>query len=125
MSELKTVTENIRDYVLKSAGIVERAITPKAPSFEELWATQWCYEFATYMRNRLIMGFFRYGDVHKNNTTTEAKIASIRKRVDLYEQNGNLEHLVDIANIAMVEFMHSTHPKKHFSSVDDGTHITK
>jgi hypothetical protein len=125
MSEWKSITEHIRDYVLRRAGYVERSKCPPAPSYDELWNTQWCYEFATYMRNRLIMGFFRYGDIHKNNTTTEAKIASIRKRVDLYEQNGNLEHLVDIANIAMVEFMHSTHPKKHFDSVDDGTHITK
>jgi hypothetical protein len=125
MSEWKRINDHIREHTLRRAGIRETVVAPTAPPHDELLRTQWCGEFERLMRNRLVMGFFRYGDIRKNNTTTDAKIASMKKRLTLYEGNGNLEHLVDIANIALVEFMHSTHPKKHFGSVDDGTHIEK
>jgi hypothetical protein len=122
---MKTVFEHLREGLLRKAGYIERPNYPMAPPLDELQRTQWCREFEQLMRNRLIMGFFRYGDIHKNNTTTDAKIASLEKRLRLYRETGNLEVLVDMANIALVEFMHSTHPNKHFSAADDGTHITK
>lgn len=58
----------------------------------------------------------------KNNTTTDMKISSMKRRLDMYEKEGNMELLVDIANLALVEYMHSTHPLKHFA--DSGVHIT-
>ena len=40
-------------------------------------------------------------------------IASLRKRLHLYEETGNAEYLVDVANFAMIEFMHPSHEAYH------------
>jgi hypothetical protein len=120
---MKTITEHIRDHLLEMSGFSVQK--PKAPSLEELYRTEWNPEFIQLMRNRLVMGFFRYGYLKDCNTSTEAKMKSMRKRLDMYEEDGNLEHMVDNANIALAEFMHSNHPNRHFSASDDGTHIKK
>lgn len=92
------------------------------PSLEEIYATQWCNEFEQLMRNRLAMGYFRYGPLNKQPKGKYDNIASIRRRLDKYEQTGNLEFLVDSANICLVEFLNGNHPNKHFSAIDDGEH---
>lgn len=117
-----TVTEQIRKHL---QSVCNYKHTSTIPDYATLYKTQWCPEFEKLMRNRLIMGFFRYGDINKHNTTSQQKIASIKKRIGLYEQDGNLEHLVDIANLALVEFMHSEHPQKHFQAQDDVTHVVQ
>lgn len=69
------------------------------------------------------MGYFRYGPMGKKPGYDN--IGSVKKRIELYEQTGNLEHLVDIANLAMVEFVEGQHPNRHFSASDDGIHVEK
>lgn len=95
------------------------------PTISEIYATQWSPEFERLMRNRLAMGFFRYGPLPSQKKGLYNNIGSIRKRLDLYEATGNDELLVDIANIAMVEFLNGGHPNKHFTAVDDGVHVEK
>ena len=90
---------------------------------DNLIKSEWSPEFEKLMRNRLIMGYFRYGPFHRQNRTTEQMLAGIEKRVELYRQTGNDELLVDIANLAMKEFSTGNHPKKHFHSIDDGEHV--
>ena len=70
------------------------------------------------------MGAFRYAPI-SNNSTKFNRVQSIKKRIDLYEKTGNMELLVDIANICMVEFIKKDHPLAHFDSVDDGEHVSK
>lgn len=84
----------------------------------------WSEEFEQLRFNRMYLGAYRYGTM-KENKEKGVKyncIKSIKKRLLLYEETGNLEHLVDIANISMVEFVTSVHPNKHFESQDDGEH---
>jgi len=54
------------------------------------------------------------------DTATEAK-----NRIDRYLEDGNTEHLVDAANMCLLEFEFGNHPDKHFESVDDGVHTKK
>lgn len=82
----------------------------------------WSLAFERYMRNRLAIGYYRYGPLNKQVKGQYKNIESIKKRLALYEQTGNDEILVDVANLAMVEFVNGNHPKKHFISVDDGIH---
>lgn len=82
----------------------------------------WSSKFERLMRNRLVMGYFRYGPLNKQVQGQYNNIQSIMDRANLYKRTGNDEILVDIANIAMVEFKNGLHPKKHFKSVDDGIH---
>ena len=43
-------------------------------------------------------------------------------RLRRYEDTRNMEHLVDAANMCLLEFEFGEHPKKHFESLDDGKH---
>jgi hypothetical protein len=111
--------------------LLERAGIPTNPfvgtlSLEEIYRTQWSERFETLMRNRVAMGYFRYG----SNRSRERRlllpydnVGAAKKKLQAYLETGNQEHLVDAANLCMVEFMSPTcHPAPHFASIDDGDH---
>ena len=50
------------------------------------------------------------------------RVSSMIKRIELYAETHNTEHLVDVANLAMMEFVEGDHPDKHFCAIDDGAH---
>jgi len=89
---------------------------------DTLYSTEWSHQFETLCRNRLVMGAFRYGLLNDPEKKQYHRILSIKKRISLYLQSGNTEHLVDIANLCLMEFQEGTHPLKHFSAIDDGEH---
>jgi len=99
--------------------------TPNPVKLSELRQTEWVPEFEQYMRNRLLMGAFRYERMHDPTKGDYDILKDCRRRLGLYENDGNLEHLVDVANLCMIEFLHSRHPKKHFTATDDGEHCKK
>ena len=92
-------------------------------SFEELLQTEWSIDFETLMRNRLILGAFRYGRLNSPNKPKYNRIGSILTRLDAYVLTGNKENLVDIANLCLCEFEECNHPNQHFESIDDGIHV--
>lgn len=92
---------------------------------EEILATEYSEEFDKLRKNRMIVSFYKYGPVKVNykEGLIEA-IPSLEKRLEMYKDTGNVEYLADIANFAMIEFMHPQHPKAHFAPTDDGkSHI--
>ena len=94
-------------------------------SIEELKLSEWSKLFEKLMRNRLIFGAFRYGKIHDKNKPNWDRVDSIFKRTKLYQETGNREFLVDIANLALLEFEEGSHPKSHFKSNDDtNIHVT-
>ena len=114
---MKTITGHIRDHLL--LGLFNK---PK-PDLKILIETEWNSEFEQLMRNRLVMGAMRYG-LLKEKVSYDS-ITSMRQRFDLLEIDGNGEHLIDIANIALVMFTRQDHPKFHFKAQDDGIHTEK
>ena len=86
--------------------------------------SEWSPVFYQLMRNRLVMGSFRYETFEdrrkkpRNYDTAEECVKRIRR----YQKDGNVEHLVDAANMCLIEFEFGNHPNKHFESVDDGVH---
>jgi len=116
------VHDQIRNHLLQQAGIIK---PEPIPSLEELKTTEWSSEFEKFMRNRLIMGCMRYGALRRKDKPKYDRLTSIRQRLDLYEANGNAEHLVDIANLCMVEFVDESHPNFHWHAQDDGIHSKK
>jgi hypothetical protein len=50
-------------------------------------------------------------------------VAYMHQRLDKYTETGNLECLVDVANLAQLEFVESRHPLKHFRSAHDVDHV--
>jgi len=89
----------------------------KPVTFEELWVSEWSPRFERLMHNRLVLGAFRYGRLKDKKGWDRIEYA--KRKLQRYQDTGNLEALVDVANLALLEFEGSTHPKKHFSSMDD------
>jgi hypothetical protein len=91
-----------------------------APGIEEIKKSQYSEEFVNLMNNRMVMGFFRYGP--RNKRSKYNNILSAEKRIALYKQTGNLECLVDVANMLRMEFENPQHPLVYFKAEDDGEH---
>lgn len=115
---MKTVFEHLRKHLCSW----EEDTTNRLPPLDKLTATQWSAEFETYMRNRLIMGAFRYGMFGAEGKPHYDHMKAIRKKTELFEQTGNLELLVDIANYAMCEYREGIHPLRHWGPTDDTDH---
>ena len=118
---MSTAHDVIRARLLARAGLVDRP----APKFtlDELAASEWSPEFERLMRNRLIMGALRYGKLGEPNKPAYDRFKSMFKRLLAYRDTGNLELLVDIANLCLVEFVDGKHPKRHWHAVDGGEHV--
>jgi hypothetical protein len=94
------------------------------PPLESLRQTEWIPEFEQYMRNRLVMGACRYETFEeKMRYNKYACIDYVRRKLKEYEDTGNLECLVDGANLLMIEFGAPHHPNPHFTPGDDTSHV--
>ena len=89
---------------------------------KDLAQSEWSSEFEKLMRNRMIAGAFRYGKMNVKGKPQYARVESCLKRLKKFQETGNTEFLVDVANLCLIEFVEGIHPKKHFRSVDDGEH---
>jgi hypothetical protein len=134
---MKTINEHIRDHLFSQSLVEEhgdslrpvkqeqaRAPFPAAAVLK-LWKTEWVPEFECYMRNRFVMGALRYGTMAENKArrTPYDRVSSMIKRLQSYRASGNLEHLVDVANLAMLEFDQTIHPQAHFEALDGDRRI--
>ena len=118
----KTTHDFLRERLLAQAGIFEPL--PPAPGLDEIAKIQSCPSFEQYRKNRMIMGYFRYGSLASQiGKAKYDNVGSIAKRLSLYNRDHNREHLVDIANLAMIEFV--THPEYPFNAPDDTEHATR
>lgn len=116
---MQTVHDYLRARLLQQAGIFESS--EAAPSLDAIARMQSCSSFEEYRKNRMIMGYFRYGSLQSQiGRAKYDNIGSIEKRLTIYKSDHNREHLVDIANLAMIEF--ATHPNYPFKAADDGIH---
>jgi hypothetical protein len=101
---------------------LEEQESVNAPTFEELQLTEWSVDFEKLMRNRLVMGAIRYGRIGAKNKPQYDRVKSMIKRLTKFQETGNKEFLVDVANLCLLEFVECNHPKQHFHSIDDGEH---
>jgi len=105
----------------EGAEIGESHIFEDYPDIEELKRTQMNAKFIELMEARMVIGTLRYG-YYQTSETKFDHVESLKKRLELYAQTGNLECLVDLANIAMIEFTRPTHPHAHLKGQDDQNH---
>jgi len=80
--------------------------------------TQVCHRFIQGMLNRMIVGYYRHGD--SSRASTKDIPAMLEKRWKKYMRTGNTEVLLDVANLAMIEFMNPSHPEAHYQAEDSG-----
>jgi len=117
---MKSIFEYLREDLLLNAGIV-----PETPDYLALQRSEWSQEFETLMRNRLILGALRYGRLGAQGKPQYDRTGGIKDKLEQYETSGNLECLVDIANIALCEFVEGQHPSRHFRAGDDTKHVRR
>lgn len=96
----------------------------KIPDLDVLKATEWSCEFEQYMRNRLVMGAIRYGRINEQNKSQYNRVESMLKRLHKYNESGNKEVLIDVANLCLLEFVECHHPLQHFHAVDEQEHVS-
>lgn len=118
---MSTIHDLIRARLL--ARVIDGNLGDKRESLEALQASEWSPKFERRMREGLLMGRFRYGAMGRRDRRNYDRVGSARKRLAEYLETGNLELLVDAANLCMLEFEHGTHPRRHWGPVDDGEHV--
>lgn len=125
MSTDRPVTEHLREHLWLRAR--REAGQPWLPPLDELRRTQWSTPFEEKMRARLIVGAMRYGlnFVGEPGKVAWSRVESMRRRLAAYAADGNVEHLVDVANLAMLEAEEGEHPLKHWAATDDGEHTRR
>lgn len=116
-----TVFEYLREHLLGNLGLPAQPIR-RLPDLDTLRETEWSPEFEQLCRNRLILGAFRYGRFEDPEKWKSDLIAGAKKKIAAYEDSGNLEHLVDLANYARLEFIRPSRPRAHFRAEDDHKH---
>jgi hypothetical protein len=73
-------------------------------------------KFVQGMADRMAFSFHKYGLVANAYPHRVDAIGSLKKRLERYEADGNLEWLMDVGNFAMIEFMHPRHREAHFTA---------
>jgi hypothetical protein len=67
------------------------------------------------MLNRLVVGEARYGPWSKKRKA----VTRLTKELAAYKKTGNAEHLFNIANYCVLEYIDPEHPKHHFDPTVD------
>ena len=74
--------------------------------------------FVQGMADRMAMSFHKYGNVSAAYPRKVDAIGSLEIRLCKYQETGNTEFLMDVANFAMIEFMHPRHIGAYFKATD-------
>lgn len=76
--------------------------------FKDILKTEYSTKFDDCRKKAMVNSYHKYGPAKDNYGKYKCMdaIANIRKRLEKYEETGNTEFLVDVANFAMLEFMY-------------------
>lgn len=80
--------------------------------------TEFSEAFTQGCVDRMGVSYCKYGAVADAYPDKVDAIASLRKRLERYEETGNTEWLMDVANFAMIEFMRPRSGRAHFRATD-------
>jgi hypothetical protein len=89
-SRPRTVTDHIREHLLARVGLATPTPGWDSPSFRQLQA------------NRFEVGHYRHGGLDVGQYRT---IDSAIARLERYRDDGNVEHLADVANLCQTEYV--------------------
>lgn len=81
-------------------------------------ASEFNEPFIQGMADRMSMSFYKYGPMAEAYPERVDAIASLKIRLKKYEETGNTEYLMDVANFALIEFTHPRNPRAHFKAED-------
>lgn len=70
--------------------------------------------FIEHMVNAMCMSAFKYGDVKK--VCGEVAIEKMNKEIEMFMEDGNTEHMVNVANYAMLRYMFPQEGEKYIGT---------
>ncbi len=82
--------------------------------------SEYSIPFLQGMVDRMAMSSNTYGLVADAYPHKVDALKSLRLRLQKYLETGNTEYLMDVANFAMIEFMHPSLSNAHFKAEDSG-----
>lgn len=80
--------------------------------------TEFDWRFVDLMQSAMSLSFYKYGPLALGVPEKTDSLKSLEKRLQKYRETGNVEYLADVANFAMMEFMHPAHPRAHYRATD-------
>jgi len=80
--------------------------------------TEYSQKFIQGMVDRMGVSFHKYGLVSRAYPEKVDALKSLQIRIDRYTETGNTEWLMDVANFAMIEFMHPRLDGARFQATD-------
>lgn len=86
--------------------------------FDGVPPSEFSETFLQGMVNRMGVSFHKYGKVADAYPRAVDALASLEQRLARYRETGNTEWLMDVANFAMIEFMHPAHDRAHYAPTD-------
>lgn len=94
----------------------------KTNEFKEILKTEYSERFDEIRKSMMVVSYYKYGPLKENYEKYKCMdaIANMRKRIEEYERTGNTEFLADVANYAMIEFMHSSIEGAKYTPTDSG-----
>lgn len=75
-------------------------------------------EFVEKMKHAILLSHEKYGWMSETYPELAQAIKCIDDRVKAYMETHNMDYLVDIANFAMIEYMHSMFKDAHYTPGD-------
>lgn len=85
---------------------------------EEILSRDFSEPFVTKMKNAIETSFYKYGWSSRTYPELAQAHKCLRERLELYEKTHNTEYLVDVANFAMLEYMHPAFDDAKYAPTD-------
>lgn len=87
-------------------------------SNSEILAMDWDEDFVKKMQNRILVSHYKYGWMNQTYPELAQAVKEIQPRIQKYLETGNTEWLIDVANFAMIEYLHPSVKNAHFVGTD-------
>lgn len=85
---------------------------------EQILSRDFSNEFITKMKNAIELSHYKYGWASMTYPELAQAYKCIKERMEYYEKTHNTEYLVDIANFAMLEYLHPAFSDARYSPTD-------
>ena len=85
---------------------------------EEILRRDFSTEFVRKMENAIEMSHYKYGWSSDTYPELAQAYKCIEERLEMYRKTHNTEYLVDVANFAMLEYMHPSFSDAAYTPTD-------
>lgn len=100
---------------------VYKASLASNADINSILSTEYSERFDNIRKNMMIMSYYKYGPLKDNygNYKCMNAIENLKIRLQKYLDTGNTEYLADVANFAMLEFMHPSIEGARYKPTDN------